>query len=191
MLNGIKTLSAAALIWSSAVMAPPVAARQPQETTHKRDESKNRDNLIKEVRHQLAMLPYGSAFDNLTYSVESDRVTLSGQVLRPTLKSDAEAAVKSLEGVALVINNIEVLPASPPDDELRREVFRAIYGDSALSRYGIQAVPAIHIIVKNGNVTLEGAVENESDQHLANLRASGVPNVIGVKNNLAVSRGKK
>jgi hyperosmotically inducible protein len=108
-------------------------------------------------------------------------------VTRPTLKSDAEAAVKSIEGVASVVNNIEVLPLSPMDDQTRRAVYRAIYGDAGLSRYSVQAVPSIHIIVKNGNVTLEGAVDNETDKNLANLRANQVPNVFSVKNNLVVA----
>jgi hyperosmotically inducible protein len=163
----------------------------PQEAKHQRNEEKYRENLLKEVRHQLVMLPYYSVFDNLTFSVDGDKVTLSGQVVRPTLKSDAESAVKEIEGVASVVNNIEVLPVSPMDDQLRRAVYRAVYGDVVLSRYGIQAVPPIHIIVKNGNVTLEGVVDNESDKNLANLRVNGVPNVFSVKNNLVVGGGKK
>jgi hyperosmotically inducible periplasmic protein len=118
--------------------------------------------------------------------VDGDKVTLFGQVTRPTLKSDAEAAVKSIEGVSSVVNNIEVLPPSPMDDQIRRAVYRAIYSEPALSRYSIQAVPSIHIIVKNGNVTLEGVVDNETDKNLAYLRASQVPNVFSVKNNLVV-----
>jgi hyperosmotically inducible protein len=164
---------------------------EPQEAKHQRNEEKYRENLLKEVRHQLVMLPYYSVFDNLTFSVDGDKVTLSGQVVRPTLKSDAESAVKEIEGVASVVNNIEVLPVSPMDDQLRRAVYRAVYGDVVLSRYGIQAVPPIHIIVKNGNVTLEGVVDNESDKNLANLRVNGVPNVFSVKNNLVVGGGKK
>jgi hyperosmotically inducible protein len=99
--------------------------------------------------------------------------------------------VKSIEGVASVVNNIEVLPLSPMDDQLRRAVYRAIYGEAALSRYGFQAVPSIHIIVKNGNVTLEGVVDNEADKNVANLRASQVPNVFSVKNNLVVVGNSK
>jgi hyperosmotically inducible protein len=114
-------------------------------------------------------------------------VILSGQVTRPTLKSDAEAAVKSIEGVASVVNNIEVLPPSPMDDQLRRALYRVIYGDPGLSRYSIQAVPSIHIIVKNGNVALEGVVDSETDKNLAGIRANGVPNVFSVKNNLVVA----
>jgi hyperosmotically inducible periplasmic protein len=144
-------------------------------------------NLIREVRHQLVMLPYYSVFDNLTYSIEGDNLTLSGQVTRPTLKSDAESAVKSIEGVGRVVNNIEVLPLSPMDDDIRRAVYRAVYGDSSLQRYALQAVPSIHIIVKNGNVMLEGVADTEADKNLANLRANGVPNVFSVKNNLVVA----
>lgn len=157
----------------------------------RRDEAKARERLAKEVRHQLVLLPYYSVFDNLAYKIDGDKVTLSGQVVRPTLKSDAETAVKSIEAVASVINNIEVLPLSPMDDQTRRAVYRAIYGESGLFRYGVAAVPSIHIIVKNGNVTLEGVVDSESDKNLANLRANGVPNVFSVKNNLLVVSGAK
>jgi hyperosmotically inducible periplasmic protein len=162
----------------------PVARTQEKK---QRREAKYREKLAKEVRHQLVMLPWYSVFDNLAYKVEGDKVILYGQVTRPTLKSDAEATVKSIEGVSSVVNNIEVLPLSPMDDEIRRAVYRAIYADPALSRYGFQAVPSIHIIVKNGNVTLEGVVDNETDKNLANIRASAVPNVFSVKNNLVVA----
>jgi hyperosmotically inducible protein len=132
------------------------------------------------------MLPYYSVFDNLEYRVEGDKVVLSGQVVRPTLKSDAENVVKSVEGVSKVDNQIEVLPVSPMDDQLRRALYRAIYNDAGLFRYGTSSVPSIHLIVKNGNVTLEGVVDNEADKNLANLRANQVPNVFSVKNNLKV-----
>jgi len=161
-------------------------AAQPQEEKKQRSEAKYREKLAKEVRHQLVMLPWYSVFDSLEYKVEGDKVILFGQVTRPTLKSDAEAAVKSIEAVSSVVNNIEVLPLSPMDDQIRRAVYRGIYGDPGLSRYSIQAVPSIHIIVKNGNVTLEGVVDNEADKNLAYLRASAVPNIFSVKNNLVV-----
>jgi len=130
-------------------------------------------------------------FAVLLNNEEGDKVTLLGEVTRPTLKSDAEASVKSIEGVASVKNNIEVLPLSPMDDQLRRALFRAIYGEAGLDRYAIQAIPAIHIIVKNGNVTLEGVVDSEMDKNLANLRASQVPNAFSVKNNLVVASESK
>jgi hyperosmotically inducible protein len=168
-------------------VAPFAGASHPPGAAQQRNEEKYHANLVKEVRHQLVLLPYYSVFDNLAFKVEGDKVTLFGQVVRPTLKSDAEAAVKNIEGVAAVVNNIEVLPVSPMDDQLRRAVYRAIYGDSALFRYGESAVPSIHIVVKNGNVTLVGVVDNETDKNLANLRASGVPNVFSVKNELTVA----
>lgn len=174
------------------IAATAVPARS-QNTSHQRNDKKMQENLVKEVRHQLLLLPYYSVFDNLLFKVEGDKVTLLGQTVRPTLKSDAENAVKSIEGVASVNNQIEVLPVSPMDDQLRRAVYRAIYGDTVLSRYGMSALPSIHIIVKNGNVTLEGVVDSESDKNLAGLRANGVPNVFSVTNNLTVgsSDGKK
>jgi hyperosmotically inducible protein len=153
------------------------------------NEPKSR-NLIQEVRHQLVLLPYYSVFDNLAFRVEGDTVILEGQVVRPTLKSDAENVVKKIEGVSKVVNNIEVLPPSPMDDQIRRAVYRAIYGDPALSRYAESAVPSIHIIVKNGSVTLVGVVDSETDKNLAYMRASGVPNVFSVKNELVVAPSK-
>jgi hyperosmotically inducible protein len=183
----LRALFVIALLAASTTALPNVAAAQAKENKNQRSETKYGEKLYKEVRHQLVMLPWYSVFDNLAYKVDGDKVTLYGEVTRPTLKSDAEAAVKSIEGVASVVNNIEVLPPSPMDDQLRRAVYRAIYGDAALSRYSIQAVPSIHIIVKGGNVTLEGVVDNETDKNIANLRANGVPNVFSVKNNLVVA----
>jgi hyperosmotically inducible protein len=182
-----RALLAVLLFAFPLAVAPLAGASQPPDSPQQRSEEKYREQLAKEVRHQLVLLPYYSVFDNLAFKIDGDKVTLLGQVVRPTLKSDAEAAVKSIEGVAAVVNNIEVLPVSPMDDQLRIAVYRAIYHDSALFRYGESAVPSIHIIVKNGNVTLVGVVDNESDKNLAYLRASGVPNVFSVKNELTVA----
>jgi hyperosmotically inducible protein len=142
--------------------------------------------IMKEVRHELVMMPYYSLFDNLAYKVEGGTVTLLGQVTRPSLKSEAESRVKHIEGVDKVVNNIEVLPASPMDDQIRRATYRAIYSDPTLSKYAWGAVPPIHIIVDNGRVTLEGVVDNESDKNVAGIRAKGVPNTFSVQNNLRV-----
>jgi len=177
---GFLFLGLAILLFTATISA---AGRN---TFRQRNDKKIHDNLVKEVRHQLLLLPYYSVFDNLLFKVEGDKVTLMGQVVRPTLKSDAENAIKGIEAVASVDNQIEVLPVSVMDEQLRRAVFRAIYGDPALSRYGMSALPSIHIIVKNGNVTLEGVVDSESDRNLANLRANAVPNVFSVTNNLTV-----
>jgi hyperosmotically inducible protein len=113
---------------------------------------------------------------------------LLGQVTRPTLKDDAERVVKTLEGVERVINKIEVLPPSTEDDRIRMATFRAIYGDPALNRYAHQAVPPIHIIANNGNVTLEGVVGSDADKDIAGLRANSVPGVFSVVNNLRVEK---
>ncbi len=144
--------------------------------------------ITKEVRHELVMLPYYSVFDNLAYKVDGDTVTLLGQVARPTLKSDAENVVKRIEGVEHVVNKIEVLPLSPMDQRIRMAEYRAIYGEPALQRYGLAAVPSIHIIVNQGRVTLEGVVDSENDKNVANLRANGVSGVFSVTNNLRVEK---
>jgi hyperosmotically inducible protein len=147
------------------------------------------ERISREARHELVMLPYYSVFDNLAFEVGADgTLTLRGQVVRPTLKSDAERRVKDIEGVERVNNQIEVLPVSSNDDRLRRDVYRAIYGHPALSRYAWGAVPPIHIIVNNGRLTLEGVVANESDKNIANIQANGVSGVFKVTNNLQVEK---
>jgi hyperosmotically inducible periplasmic protein len=166
------------------------AASAGRQSAKDQREAKAEQNLIREVRHQLVLLPYYSVFDNLAYRVQGDQVTLEGQVTRPTLKSDAENVVKSIEGVRSVTNNIDVLPPSPMDDQLRRALYRTIYGDPSLSKYSWSAVPSIHIIVKSGHVTLVGVVDNETDKNLAEVRAKTVPNVFSVTNSLQVGNAK-
>jgi hyperosmotically inducible periplasmic protein len=145
------------------------------------------ERITKEVRHELVMLPFYGVFDNLAYKVDPDgTVTLLGQTVRPTLKSDAERAVKNIEGVTRVVNNIEVLPTSPNDDRIRRDVYRAIYSNEVLSQYQLRAVPPIHIIVKNGNVTLEGVVSRAMDKQIAEMQAKSVPGAFSVTDNLRV-----
>lgn len=142
--------------------------------------------LEERVRHELALLPYYNVFDNLSFRVDDGTVTLFGEVTQPVVKDDAGRAVKRIEGVRQVNNEIEVLPLSPFDNQIRRATFRAIYGYGPLQRYGLGVIPAIHIIVKNGQVTLEGVVANEQDKQLAYIRANGVANVFSVENNLRV-----
>lgn len=144
--------------------------------------------LEKEVRHELVMLPYYGVFDNLFFRVDGGVVTLGGAVTRPTLKSDAGNVVQRIEGVESVRNEIDVLPLSPNDDRIRLAVFNAIYRHAPLQRYAVMAVPSIHIIVKNGNVTLEGVVANEGDKNIANIQANGVSGVFKVVNNLRVEK---
>ena len=142
--------------------------------------------IQKEVRHELLMLPYYGVFDNLAYKVDGYNVTLLGQVTRPSLKSDAERAVKGIEGVEKVDNQIEVLPPSPMDDRLRLRLYRAIYGFPSLQRYSLGVQQPIRIIVKSGRVTLEGVVDNEADKNTAGIRANGVSGIFSVTNNLQV-----
>lgn len=147
------------------------------------------DKLIREVRHELIMLPYYNVFDNLSFKVDGRTVVLEGQVTKPVLKTDAGNVVKRIEGVDKVINNIEVLPPSPMDDRIRRAVYQSIYSYGPLFKYGNMSVPPIHIIVKNGRVTLEGVVDSESDKNLAGIRANQVPGTFQVTNNLRVVSG--
>ena len=143
-------------------------------------------SLEAKVRHQLNMLPYYGLFDNLSFRVDGDKVTLFGEVARPVLKYDAESAIKHIEGVSQVESHIEVLPLSNFDDQIRLRTARAIYGYPALSRYALGTHPPIHIVVKNGNVTLAGVVANSMDRDLAYLRANGIPGAFSVTNDLRV-----
>lgn len=152
--------------------------------------AKGYEKFVKEIRHELVMLPYYGVFDNLAYKVDGYKVTLVGQVTRPTLKSDAERVVKDIEGVEQVTNNIEVLPLSPNDDRIRLAAYRTIYGNPALNRYALNAVPPIHIIVKNGNIILEGVVANEGDKNIAGVQANSVQGAFGVTNNLRTESGQ-
>jgi hyperosmotically inducible protein len=144
--------------------------------------------LVKEVRHELVMLPYVGVFDNLEYKVDGSTVTLAGQVTRPTLKSDAENVVKKIEGVEKVDNQIEVLPLSPNDDRIRRAAYMALARSPQLDRYFMQVVAPIRIIVKNGNITLEGVVATKGDFDVANITTKGVSGAFGVTNHLRVEK---
>ena len=144
--------------------------------------------IAKEVRHELLMLPWYSLFDDLEFTVEGRTVTLSGYVTgqHAATRSDAENVVKHIEGVDKVINNIKVLPASPLDDQVRRQVYEAIYRTGSLSRYFWEAAPSIHIVVQNQRVTLVGIVNSEGDKNLATIAANTVPGVFQVTNDLRV-----
>jgi hyperosmotically inducible protein len=152
--------------------------------------AKSQERITREVRHELLMLPYFGVFDYIAYKVDGYTVTLLGEVVRPTLKSDAENVVKHIEGVEKVDNQIEVLPVSPMDDGLRLRLYREIYGYPALEKYALGVQKPIRIIVKNGHVTLEGVVDNETDKNLAGLRANSVPGIFSVTNNLRVESPK-
>ncbi len=153
-------------------------------TTH--DEAVNEQALNKHVHHALVMNPWYGVFDNITYQLNGTQVVLSGQVVLPVTKSDAEKSVRRVEGVTQVVDNIQVLPVSNFDDQIRRAAFRRIFSGDTLGRYAMGAVPSIHIIVNNGHVTLEGAVMNQMDANIARIRANEVPGVFSVTNNLHI-----
>jgi hyperosmotically inducible protein len=166
-------------IYTSIFLGGLLAAETPHSAT---------DTIAKEVRHELVMLPYYGVFDNLVYRVDGTRVMLFGQVTQPSLKSDAENAVKGIVGVVSVDNQIEVLPVSPNDDRLRMVVYQAIYSRGSLQRYRLNAVLPIHIIVRDGNITLEGI--SASDKHLAGIAANGVSGAFSLKNNLEAEKAQ-
>jgi BON domain len=188
--DAMKTAILAVLLLSVAACTESSVAQDAKndsaQSTHGAGLSqKGIDRIVKEVHHELVMLPFYGVFDNLAYKVTPDgTVTLLGEVSRPTLKSDAEKAVKSIEGVERVDNQIKVLPVSPNDDRIRRATYRAIYGNEVLSQYQLRAVPPIHIIVDNGHVTLEGVVARQMDRQIAEMQAKSVPGAFSVTNNL-------
>jgi hyperosmotically inducible protein len=178
------------------LVLPMTAAPAKNDKTDHQDAfmpgSPGENDIAREVRHQLVLLPYYGVFDDLAFNVNGGTVTLLGAVTQPVLKDDAEKTVKNIKGVTQVIDHIEVLPLSPMDDQTRRAVYRAIYGQAGIdTRYGFRAVPSIHIIVKNGHVTLEGVVANQSDKTLINLAANRVPNVFSVTDNLQIENAGK
>ena len=145
------------------------------------------DRVMKEVRHELVMLPYYGVFDNLLYEVSPDgTVTLRGEASRSTLKSDAERAVREIEGVERVDNQIKVLPVSPNDGRIRRATYRKVFGHDVLWQYQFRAVPPIHVVVENGHVTLEDVVARQMEKQVAGVQANSVSGVFSVQNNLRV-----
>lgn len=170
------------------VMTGTLGAKEKQHIDPYINGPANEARLVQEIRHKLVTLPYYGIFDDIGFTVNGGMVTLEGEVTQPGfLKDNAEKAVKEVEGVTSVVNNIEILPLSANDDRIRRAVYRAVYGDPALStRLGYRAIPSLHIIVKNGHVRLEGVVANQFDSNLARIRANGVPGVFSVDNDLKV-----
>lgn len=180
------TVCCFALSFAIALLVVPTPAAQKSRAADKSAAQSSPGYITREVRHELIMLPDYGVFDNLAFRVDGTNVTLLGQVTKPVLKSDAGNVVKRIEGVTKVDNQIEVLPLSSMDDGIRMAEYRAIYSESGLMRYAMQAVPPIHIIVDTGKVTLEGVVATQSDKDLANLRAGTVGGVFSVTNNLRV-----
>ena len=179
-LHAVKSLFAITLLALSAVTIGTPTARAGSV------KSINASPIGDQVRHELVTLPWYGVFDNLQYQVNGSEVILSGQVVSEhgQTKNDAENAVKRISGVSKVVNNIEVLPPLPFDNQIRRAEYRAIFSQSNLGRYSMGAIPQIHIIVNGGHVTLEGVVMNEMDRNIAGITANSVPGVFSVTNNL-------
>lgn len=146
------------------------------------------NRIAREVLHELLMLPYYSVFDDLSFSIDpSHNVTLIGDVVNPATKIDAGTSVKGVDGVESVKNQIQVLPPSPQDQQIRVAEYRSIYGYDGLSKYSWSTVPSIHIIVKGGHVQLIGVVDSDTDKNMAGIRANSVPGVFSVRNDLRVA----
>jgi hyperosmotically inducible periplasmic protein len=141
-------------------------------------------SLADNVRRALVTIPFLSVFDNLSYQIDNGVVTLSGEVTRPIVKEDAEKAVRRLAGVTTVNDQIEVLPLSAFDDDIRLRTLRSLSRTSSLYRYFMGTTPSIRIVVKNGRVTLDGIVSNSMDRQLAFTAANQVSGVFAVTNDL-------
>jgi hyperosmotically inducible periplasmic protein len=176
-----KTIQTFAFVCALAVGAAPMSAGSGNPPAA--------PNLADSVRHQLVMIPYYSVFDDLNYSVDDSTgvVTLTGDVINPVVKTDAERSVKGLAGVTKVVDKINILPPSGMDDRIRRAEYRAVFGYSDMYRYAQGVIPSIHIIVDFGHVTLTGVVDSEADKDVAYVRANSVPGVFSVTNNLRVA----
>lgn len=177
-LRYLNLMAVAALLVGSASLASAENSAVVPVVTQSRAE--------KQIQHNLMMLPYFTPFDDVKFALNGDTVTLTGAVLTEQRKKDAEWAVKQVESVAKVNDQIEVLPASFFDDRLRIALARAIYGYGPLERYDLGTVAPIRIIVKNGHATLEGVVANQMDKILVNMRANQVPGLFSVTNDLEV-----
>jgi len=179
-----RSLIAAALLTFAGVAG---AAAQPLGGTPSAD-----NDLAAKVRHEIAMYPRYTIWDDINFRVADGAVELNGDVSQPYKKSDIEKIVRQIPGVVNVKDSIEVLPLSRMDDQLRTRVAQAIYGDGNFTRYAMQAVPPIHIIVDNGHVRLEGVVANQFDKDLAGMRAGTAGMSFGpVVNNLHVEQPPK
>jgi hyperosmotically inducible protein len=191
MKKGLNTFLSAVLALGTTGLAFAASVDQPSQQITNSANARLEQRLSSEVRHELNMIPQFTVFDNLAYRVNGGTVTLFGQVRDAIVKDSAEARVKHLEGVERVDNQIEILPASFNDDRIRRRVASAVFNDPRLFNYGIQSVPPIHIIVKNGHVNLEGVVRTQAEKGDAFIRANGVSGVFSVENNLQVEQPKK
>ena len=182
--NKLKGFSKAAVLLFLMTLVPIGMAATSTQTTPM--SGKPAKSLEDRIQHSLLMLPYYGVFDEIAYKVEGSTVTLAGEVRRPLLQDEAEQAVRKVEGVTKVVNNIEILPLSPMDDSLRLMAYKAIYSRPGFEKYGIQAIKPIRIIVKNGHITLMGVVGSEFDKVQAEMAARSVPFAFSIKNELAI-----
>ena len=172
--NIIKKLTVGVALMSAALFAGP--------SSHPR-------SLQDQVRHEILSVPYIGVFDNPSWQIDNNGVvTLSGEVTQPVYKYDIEQAVKGIEGVTHMQNNIEVLPLSPFDDGIRVRTLRTLLRTAPLDKYFQGVLPSIRIIVKNGHVTLDGVVLNNADRQFAFMAANQVSGVFSVTNNLRTEK---
>ncbi|MBI1356362.1 MAG: BON domain-containing protein [Acidobacteria bacterium] len=177
MLKSIRNLSLGLLL---SVAALPLAAANLSAT------ATPEARTAEQVRRQIAKLPFLSVFDNISFTLQDGVVTLDGDVYRRSLRKSAERVALQVEGVTRVENNIEFLPVSNFDDQIRVQLARALFTHPALDRYSLQANPPIRIIVRNGNVTLAGVVNREMEKNVAGVLANQIHGVFSVTNDLRV-----
>lgn len=142
------------------------------------------EQIAEQVRKEIVTLPFYSIFDNVEFSLNDGALELNGEVYRPVMKRMIEKVAQRVTGVNSVVNNIEILPLSPYDHRIRVAIANKLYRNRVFTRHSIQAVPPVHIVVKNGNVTLEGVVNSELEKNVAFHVANGTNGVFSVTNNL-------
>ena len=152
--------------------------------------SSSQKTIEQQVFKKINRLPYYGVFDHIAFEVDGGRVTLHGKVLSLGTRKAAESAVKRIEGVTSVVNNIEDLPLSSFDNRIRRQLLRQFANSAGVSMYLRGPDPSVRLIVENGRVTLEGYVHNKGTSNLMNILANGVPGTFQVTNNLIVSNGR-
>jgi hyperosmotically inducible periplasmic protein len=218
----ISILSLCAALAISPALLAMAQNNQPSGQNGKAAEENNPDTwtpqlgatIVKQIRDKVTGLTDYGVFDSLRFGIKGKTIVLMGYASRPVLKSEAEKVVKGIEGVESVDNQIQVLPPSPNDDQIRIGVYRRIYSQAALRKYtgspvgfgefpsvaraagGITQDPptgyhAIHIVVNNGHVILTGVVDSEQDADIAAIQANSTPGVFSVENDLYYPGGGK
>jgi len=176
------------LIYSLAFLLPlyPLAVANSKAAALIKETVAQTQDLQRNIQNALLLLPEYTVFDNINFELRGTTVRLTGEVTQEDLREAAEQTIKELTGVKRVINEIEVLPYSTIDNQIRVAAFRAIYGDPAFQAYAAQSVRPIRIIVKDGCLTLEGTVASEADREAAYKKVLSVPGLVAVSNHLQV-----